>query len=132
MAGFSAYYLFNDYVSIGTDISCEYHNFPDFHSYHDLKADVGFRSILLPLNEKETIRLNYSFKVGADFVFRDDKDFGCYPLIVIAGFDFSFKLNDRSSIKTGVDFAQTYQKGSDVFHITPYASYTYRYSKDSK
>lgn len=120
--GLGISYEINQVFSLGTDLFYEYHSFADFHDYHDLKLNERLRVKVLTFGQKKNITLNLSIGAGADFVFRDDGDFGCYPLVVMSGIDLEYKEKNRLII-TGLDCSMTWQKGSRVFHLTPYLGF---------
>ena len=70
------------------------------------------------MNNPDTrAKLFMSLGAGADFVFRDDGDFGTY-IHLTSGFEFILYGDDRNDIVLRTDVAGTFQKGSTVLHAS--------------
>lgn len=116
---------------IGTEVLYECHSFRDFHDYHDIKVSARIKSLLMPLNKEETVSVNYRCGIGADFVIRDDSDFGCYAMVIV-GAEIQRKFSEEASIQAGMDFGFTFQRGSDVLHLMPFIGCTYHFDLGDK
>ena len=112
--GLSYDHFFNPKTSVGAAVSIEHFIFKDFYHYTDLKAQATAKIRLFKFNsDSEDVGLFITLGAGCDFVFRNDADFGAYPLVNL-GLE-AVILNERdvdAVIKTEVGL--TRQNGSMV------------------
>lgn len=107
-----------DSSSLGLQVSVEYFDYPNSYDFIDLKLSGTFKFRLIPLNTPDTTaRLFMSLGAGADFVFREDGDFGTY-IHLTGGLEFILYGDDRSDVVLCTDVAGTFQQGSTVFHAS--------------
>lgn len=106
----------NRRIRASARLSTEYYNYKDFHSYHNLKLSGNIMYRFFPSDNSSTCRLFVSAGPGADFVFRDDGDFGIY-FLGNTGLLFTNKLNNGTDFIAGANSDITLQKGSWLFHL---------------
>lgn len=128
-AGLGFVYNFEPRLGVGANISYEWHNFKDFHYYHDIKADVRIRYRAFVSNNLR-YKLYLEHGVGADFVLRDDGDKGCYALFAMMGLNEDLMLTNAVSLKWGCDILHTFQDGSSVLHFTTFIGIAYHWGSN--
>lgn len=108
----------DDYRSSGVQLSFEHFQYPTFYNYTDIKLAGVFKARLIPKDDPNTnTRLFFAFGTGADFVFREDGDFGAY-MYLSGGLELVFFGDDRSDITVKADVAGTFQNGSALIHAS--------------
>lgn len=127
--GVGFFYNFGAGFAVGVDVSYEFHNFSNFHMYHDLKTDARFRYRFVQSQDK-MFRAFVSAGGGIDFVFRDDNDYCTYPLVV-GGLLADFMVDKNFSVNVGVDLGCTFQKDSNVFNLTTIIGGTFYFGDNS-
>ncbi len=116
-------YNFDSLFSLGFNASAGYYRFEDFHTYLDFKAVVttGLRIIG---SDRTRNKVYITLGGGTDFVRRNDKEWGCYPLIAY-GLRDSISITKNTALSIGVDINHTFQNGTNVTHILPFLSFSY-------
>ena len=108
----------NSGSSLGLQFSAEYFDYPSSYDFIDLKLSGTFKFRLLPAGRSDTdARLFVLFGAGADFVFREDGDYGAY-INLMGGLEFLLYAGDKSDILFRTDVAGTFQRGSTVLHAS--------------
>lgn len=108
----------NSGSSFGLQLTAEYFDYPISYNYIDLKLSGTFKFRLIPLNNSDTTaKLFVTLGAGADFVFRDDGDYGAY-IHLAGGLEFVLYGDDRNDVVFRTDVAGTFQKGSTVLHAS--------------
>lgn len=108
----------NDYRSMGVQLSAEYFEYPTSYNYADIKLSGTFKFRFLPNKKPDAnTRLFCTFGMGADFVFREDHDFGTY-FYLSGGLELVLFADDRSDVTFRADVAGTFQYGSSVLHAS--------------
>lgn len=118
-------YNLDQYVGFGFDISSSWHKVNGFHEYRDLKTALRMRVSLFDISCLRS-RFYLSIALGADSVWRDDSEFGCYPLFMY-GISWACMLSENLSLSLDSNFAHTFQDGSNVFHFIPSISMAYHF-----
>lgn len=117
----------NDIWGLTVGVSSSWHRYSDFHDYRDLKGDLKVRGKILESDNLQ-YRMYFLLGIGADSVWRDDGDWGIYPM-VIWGVKEAFLLESNRSLDWGCDFAFSFQDGSTVLHLLPYIALTYHWER---
>lgn len=129
--GLTASHKINEKLCAQADLSYKHHSFDDFHDYYELIVDARVKGFLFDWNKDKECTFYYSAGFGCTFVFRDDNDFGCYP-IVLAGLNAECVFSEKISVKTGFDIGYSFQKGSRVNHFYPYIGCIYHLDLNEK
>ncbi len=125
MFGLGFTYSMTSEFGVSAGISSSWHRYNEFHEYRDIKTDVRMCFKVLESDNLQ-YRMYLLLGAGIDSVWRDDGDWGCYPM-VIGGIKESFFLKENTSLDWGCDAAYTFQDGSRVFHLLPYISLSYHW-----
>ncbi len=113
-AGLDYYFVLKSHSSyLGFDTSLEMYNFNEFHKYCDFKVSTNVKLHILSLRN---VDFDLTGGVGADLVFRDDKDFGVYFLSRL-GLDTVLRATDAFDVVVHTNAEITTQKGSWLVHV---------------
>ncbi len=121
--GIELRYNISSLFSIGINTSLEYYNFEAFHTYLDFKA-VATAGLRIIGSSESRNKVYFTLGGGIDFVLRNDREWGCYPLISYGVRD-GISLTGNTSLSFGVDINHTFQNGTNVTHILPFLSFSY-------
>lgn len=104
-------HFLNTKTSIGLATSYEFFIYKDFFDYNDFKVQATVKRQIL--GKEGRTRLFATAGAGMDFVLRNDKDFGAYPLFNL-GLETVFRCKDKTSVTLKTEAGITIQKGSVV------------------
>ena len=126
-AGLSYDHFLNSKTTLGVAVSYEYFIYRDFYHYNDLKTQATVKRQLCN-SEKNNTRLFLTSGAGCDFVFRNDCDFGVYPLFNL-GLETVIKGTRDTDITLRTIVGITIQNGSVVLQANAGAGLRFGFGK---
>ena len=104
-------HFLNSKTTLGLASSYEFFVYRDWFNYNDFKVQATVKRQIL--GKEGRTRLFATAGAGMDFVLRNDKDFGAYPLFNL-GLETVFRCKDKTSVTLKTEAGITIQKGSVV------------------
>ncbi len=112
-------YTFEDYSTLGLELSAGLYPYERFYSYVDLRVSsaMSWRLLTRHVSDRTSFSVNANFNVGLSMDVRDDSDIGYYPFFQL-GPGVAMTVNDVSTI-LDLYLSASFQNGSTVLQLSP-------------
>ncbi len=106
-AELSLEHMINNTDFLGLTVSYERYSFKDFYSFHDFKAALTSRYLLIPYGKNESpVRLYRTLGAGADYVMREDGKNTLY-FLMNAGLQLAIRQTEKTEFRAKADIGVT-------------------------